>query len=186
MSIPELLILSVALAMDAFAVSICKGLSLKKVLFKHMLICGFWFGLFQALMPVLGYFAGRAFRVFIDRWSHWVAFALLAFVGISMLHEAFQKEESFDDSLGFTTMLMLAIATSIDAFAVGASLALLDVSILFAASCIGVITFIISCAGVRIGSLFGARWHKPSLITGGIILCLIGLRIVLSGIGIIS
>ena len=186
MSIPELLVMSVALAMDAYAVSICKGLSLKKVQLKHMLICGFWFGLFQALMPVLGYYAGRAFRVFIDRWSHWVAFALLVFVGVGMLREAFQKEESYDDSLGFSTMLMLAIATSIDAFAVGASLALLDVSILLAAVCIGVITFFISCAGVRIGSLFGTRWHRPSLIAGGTVLCVIGLRIVLSGIGIIS
>lgn len=185
MSIPELLILSVALAMDAFAVSICKGLSLKKVSLKHMLLCGIWFGFFQALMPVLGFFAGRAFRVFIDRWSHWVAFALLAFVGISMLREAFQKEENIDDSLNLGTMLMLAVATSIDAFAVGASLALLDVSILLAAACIGIITFLISCAGVRIGNLFGTRWHRPSLIAGGSILCLIGVRIVLSGIGVI-
>lgn len=182
MSISELLLLSVALAMDAFAVSICKGLSLKRVMIKHMLICGFWFGFFQALMPVLGFYAGRAFQTFIDRWSHWIAFILLVFVGIGMLREAFQKEEAMDASLGFSTMLMLAVATSIDAFAVGASMALLGVSILAAAACIGIITFFISCAGVRIGNLFGTRWHKPSLIAGGSILCLIGLRILISGI----
>ena len=185
MSIAELLIMSAALAMDAFAVSICKGLSLKKVTPRHMLICGIWFGLFQALMPLLGYGAGRAFRVFIDRYSHWVAFGLLLIVGIGMIRDAFKEEEDVDASLDVKTMLMLAIATSIDAFAVGASLALLNVNIFFSAACIGVITLGLSAAGVKIGSLFGTRYHRPSLFAGGVVLCLIGLKILLTGLGVL-
>ena len=185
MSIAELLIMSVALAMDAFAVSVCKGLSLKNVTPKHMLICGIWFGLFQALMPLLGYGAGRAFRVFIDRYSHWVAFGLLLIVGVVMIRDAFKEEEEVDASLNVKTMLMLAIATSIDAFAVGASLALLNVNIFFSTACIGVITLGLSAAGVKIGSLFGTRYHRPSLFAGGVVLCLIGLKILLTGLGVL-
>ena len=185
MSIAELLIMSVALAMDAFAVSVCKGLSLKNVTPRHMLICGIWFGLFQALMPLLGYGAGRAFRVFIDRYSHWVAFGLLLIVGVVMIRDAFKEEEEVDASLNVKTMLMLAIATSIDAFAVGASLALLNVNIFFSTACIGVITLGLSAAGVKIGSLFGTRYHRPSLFAGGVVLCLIGLKILLTGLGVL-
>ena len=185
MSIAELLIMSAALAMDAFAVSVCKGLSLKNVTPRHMLICGIWFGLFQALMPLLGYGAGRAFRVFIDRYSHWVAFGLLLIVGVVMIRDAFKEEEEVDASLNVKTMLMLAIATSIDAFAVGASLALLNVNIFFSTACIGVITLGLSAAGVKIGSLFGTRYHRPSLFAGGVVLCLIGLKILLTGLGVL-
>ena len=185
MSIAELLIMSVALAMDAFAVSVCKGLSLKNVTPRHMLICGIWFGLFQALMPLLGYSAGRAFRIFIDRYSHWAAFGLLLIVGVGMIRDAFKEEEEVDASLDVKTMLMLAIATSIDAFAVGASLALLNVNVFFSAACIGVITLGLSAAGVKIGSLFGTRYHRPSLFAGGVVLCLIGLKILLTGLGVL-
>ena len=181
MEFMELLMIAVGLAMDAFAVSIGKGLSLKKVRPEHMLTAGLWFGFFQALMPVLGYFAGSLFSSFVQKYSHWIAFVLLAMIGINMIRESGDEEET-DASMKPREMLLLAVATSIDAFAVGASFALLHVNIVNAAAVIGITTLLISAAGVKIGSIFGARFRSGSQIAGGLILIAIGLRILVQGI----
>ena len=184
MSILELFILAVGLSMDAFAVSVCKGLSLGKINIKHMCKAGVWFGGFQALMPLVGYFLGSFFADVITKYSHWIAFALLAFLGAKMIKESFESEE-LDDNMGWKTMLVLAVATSIDASAVGVTFAFLDVNILFAVVLIGVTTFAFSAAGVKIGSVFGEKYKSKAEIAGGIILILIGLKILLDGLGII-
>ena len=180
----ELFILAVGLSMDAFAVSVCKGLSLGKIKAKHMCLAGIWFGGFQALMPLVGYFLGSFFADVITKYSHWIAFALLAFLGAKMIKESFESEE-LDDNMGWKIMLVLAVATSIDASAVGVTFAFLDVNILFAVIVIGVTTFAFSAAGVKIGSLFGEKYKSKAEIAGGIILILIGLKILLDGLGII-
>ena len=180
----ELFILAVGLSMDAFAVSVCKGLSLGKIKAKHMCLAGIWFGGFQALMPLVGYFLGSFFADVITKYSHWIAFALLAFLGAKMIKESFESEE-LDDNMGWKTMLVLAVATSIDASAVGVTFAFLDVNILFAVIVIGVTTFAFSAAGVKIGSVFGEKYKSKAEIAGGIILSLIGLKILLDGLGII-
>ena len=180
----ELFILAVGLSMDAFAVSVCKGLSLGKIKAKHMCLAGIWFGGFQALMPLVGYFLGSFFADVITKYSHWIAFALLAFLGAKMIKESFESEE-LDDNMGWKTMLVLAVATSIDASAVGVTFAFLDVNILFAVIVIGVTTFVFSAAGVKIGSVFGEKYKSKAEIAGGIILILIGLKILLDGLGII-
>ena len=180
----ELFILAVGLSMDAFAVSVCKGLSLGKIKAKHMCLAGIWFGGFQALMPLVGYFLGSFFADVITKYSHWIAFALLAFLGAKMIKESFESEE-LDDNMGWKTMLVLAVATSIDASAVGVTFAFLDVNILFAVIVIGVTTFAFSAAGVKIGSVFGEKYISKAEIAGGIILILIGLKILLDGLGII-
>ena len=180
----ELFILAVGLSMDAFAVSVCKGLSLGKIKAKHMCLAGIWFGGFQALMPLVGYFLGSFFADVITKYSHWIAFALLAFLGAKMIKESFESEE-LDDNMGWKTMLVLAVATSIDASAVGVTFAFLDVNILFAVTVIGVTTFAFSAAGVKIGSVFGEKYKSKAEIAGGIILILIGLKILLDGLGII-
>ena len=180
----ELFILAVGLSMDAFAVSVCKGLSLGKIKAKHMCLAGIWFGGFQALMPLVGYFLGSFFADVITKYSHWIAFALLAFLGAKMIKESFESEE-LDDNMGWKTMLVLAVATSIDASAVGVTFAFLDVNILFAVIVIGVTTFEFSAAGVKIGSVFGEKYKSKAEIAGGIILILIGLKILLDGLGII-
>ncbi|MDD6843982.1 MAG: manganese efflux pump MntP family protein [Clostridia bacterium] len=180
----ELFILAVGLSMDAFAVSVCKGLSLGKIKAKHMCLAGIWFGGFQALMPLVGYFLGSFFADVITKYSHWIAFALLAFLGAKMIKESFESEE-LDDNMGWKTMLVLAVATSIDASAVGVTFAFLDVNILFAVILIGVTTFAFSAAGVKIGSVFGEKYKSKAEIAGGIILILIGLKILLDGLGII-
>ena len=180
----ELFILAVGLSMDAFAVSVCKGLSLGKIKAKHMCLAGIWFGGFQALMPLVGYFLGRFFADVITKYSHWIAFALLAFLGAKMIKESFESEE-LDDNMGWKIMLVLAVATSIDASAVGVTFAFLDVNILFAVIVIGVTTFAFSAAGVKIGSVFGEKYKSKAEIAGGIILILIGLKILLDGLGII-
>lgn len=185
MSIFELFLLAVGLSMDAFAVSVCKGLSVKHVKPKHLLIAGLYFGGFQALMPVIGYFAGSYFTDIISDYDHWIVFILLAFIGGSMIKEAFGKEEDLNDSFGFKTMLLLAIATSIDALAVGVSFAFLQVNIIYAASFIGVITFILSAIGIKIGNMFGMRYKAKAEIAGGIILILIGLKVLLEHLGIL-
>jgi putative Mn2+ efflux pump MntP len=154
MSIVELFILAVGLSMDAFAVSICKGLSLGKIKPKHMCIAGAWFGGFQALMPLIGYYLGSLFADMVTRYSHWVAFALLLAIGGNMIKESLGEEENVSNDMGFKSMLLLAIATSIDALAVGVSLAFLKVAILPAVLFIGCITFVCSAAGVKIGSIF--------------------------------
>ena len=183
----ELILLSVGLAMDAFAVSVCKGLALQKIRFKHMLICGAWFGGFQALMPLLGWLLGSRFSRYIEKFDHWIAFILLALIGANMIREAVSgKEEDVDSSLKFGEMFLMAVATSIDALAVGVSFAFLNVSIVPAVTCIGVITFVISAIGVKIGSIFGARYKARAEIAGGVILISIGLRILLQHLGILA
>ena len=189
MSIWELFILAVGLSMDAFAVSICKGLASKKVGIKEMCIAGAWFGGFQGLMPFLGWLLGSRFRSYIERFDHWIAFALLVLIGLNMIREAvFSKDEEVDDSFGFKTMLIMAIATSIDALAVGISFGLLLetwLEILLACAFICIVTFAFSATGVRIGRTAGAKFEKRAEITGGIILILIGVKILLSHLEII-
>lgn len=185
MGIVELFVLAVGLSMDAFAVSICKGLSLGKIEKKHMCIAGAWFGGFQALMPLIGYFLGSFFADMITQYAHWIAFVLLLFIGGKMVKEAFGKEEEIDCSMTPGSMFMLAIATSIDALAVGVTFAFLKVAIVPAVSFIGIVTFIFSAVGVKIGSLFGMKYKSKAEICGGIILILIGVKILLDGLGIL-
>ncbi|MGN1179885.1 MAG: manganese efflux pump MntP family protein [Suilimivivens sp.] len=185
MGIVELFVLAVGLSMDAFAVSVCKGLSLGKIEKKHMCIAGVWFGGFQALMPLIGYFLGSLFSDMITKYAHWIAFALLLFLGAKMVKEAFEKEEEMDNSMKAGTMFLLAVATSIDALAVGVTFAFLKVAIIPAVSFIGIITFIFSAAGVKIGSIFGMKYRAKAEICGGAILILIGIKILLEGLGIL-
>lgn len=189
MGIVELLLLAVGLSMDAFAVSICKGLSMKKATLKAQATCGIWFGGFQALMPLLGFYLGTLFADAIEAFDHWVAFGLLAVIGINMLKEAFSKEcdcEDHDADLSVKTMFLMAVATSIDAMAVGISLAMAgDVNIFAAVALIGIITFAFSAAGVKIGNLFGSRFEKKAQLAGGGILILLGLKILLEHLGVL-
>lgn len=188
MSILELLILAVGLSMDAFAVAVCKGLAIGKCRVKHMLIPGLWFGIFQALMPLLGYFLGARFEKYITSIDHWIAFVLLAAIGANMLREALGREEpdESDASLSVKAMLPMAIATSIDALAVGITFAFLRVRIYAAVSFIGAITFLLSMVGVKVGSIFGAKYKAGAEAAGGIILILLGVKILLEHLGIIS
>ncbi|MBQ6240267.1 MAG: manganese efflux pump [Firmicutes bacterium] len=187
MCFSELILTAIGLAMDAFAVSICKGLALQKLKVRHMLLAGLYFGVFQALMPLIGYYLGSIFSGFIEKIDHWIAFVLLLWVGIGMIREAFsQKEEQEDADFGVRTMLILAVATSIDALAVGISFAVLSVQILLAVSLIGVITFAICFAGVWIGHVFGAKLNKGAEVLGGSVLILLGLKILLEHLGILS
>ena len=185
MDIFTLLAISVALSMDAFSVSICKGLATKKFSFKTALLCGLWFGGFQALMPVIGYFLGAQFEHLIKAFDHWIAFGLLLIIGVNMIREAMSEDESTDNAecscscTGFKTMLMMAIATSIDAVAVGVSFAFLSVDIWKSVAVIGVTTFLFSFVGVKIGNIFGSRYSKAAEITGGVILILLGIKILL-------
>ena len=185
MNILELFILAVGLSMDAFAVSICKGLSLGKIQKKHMAIAGAWFGGFQALMPLIGYFAGRFFAEKLTQYDHWVAFILLLFIGGSMIKESLCEEEESNDAMDIKTMFLLAVATSIEALAVGVTFAFLKVAILPAVVFIGVVTFVCSAVGIKIGSIFGTKYKSKAELCGGIILILIGLKILLEGIGIL-
>ena len=182
MGIFELFVLAVGLSMDAFAVSVCKGLSLGKITKKHMCIAGAWFGGFQALMPLIGYFAGRFFADYITKYDHWIAFILLVIIGGSMIKEAFGEEEEMDNSMDAKSMFILAVATSIDALAVGVTFAFLKVAIIPAVLFIGIITFVCSAAGVKIGSIFGVKYKSKAEIAGGVILILIGLKILLEGL----
>lgn len=191
----ELLLLAVGLSMDAFAVSICKGLAMKKATLKAELTCGIWFGGFQFLMPLIGYFLGTLFASAIEAVDHWVAFILLAIIGINMLREAFGKEEenSTDDAdLSVKTMFVMAVATSIDALAVGISLAMAGLPIwgldgIFAAVImIGLCTCAFSACGVKIGNVFGSRYEKKAQIAGGIILILLGVKILMEHLGVIA
>ena len=177
----ELLSLAVGLSMDAFAVSICKGLSVNRVRPKHMLICGLYFGGFQMLMPLIGYLLGVNFRSMIASVDHWIAFVLLSLIGANMLRESFSKDkdENVDASFGVKTMLLMAVATSIDALAVGVTFAFLEVNIVPAVSFIGITTFIFSAAGVLIGNIFGTKWKNKAEFAGGAILILIGLKILI-------
>lgn len=188
MGILELLLLAVGLSMDAFAVAVCKGLSTKEVKWKHYLVVGVWFGGFQALMPTVGYILGSSFEKYIKSVDHWVAFVLLAFIGGNMLKEGLSKQtETTDASFSFRSMFLLAIATSIDALAVGITFALLpDVNVSFAVLFIGVITFILSAVGLKVGNLFGLRYKNKAEIAGGVILILIGVKILLEHLGVIN
>ena len=188
MGLWELFILALGLSMDAFAVSICKGLSLGKSIGpRHMAVAGAWFGGFQALMPLIGFFLGRFFAEIITAYDHWVAFILLAIIGGKMIWEALDpaSAEDVDGAMDVKTMFLLAVATSIDALAVGVTFAFLDVSILPAVLFIGVTTFICSAAGVKVGSVFGARYKKKAELCGGVVLVLIGLKLLLEGLGIL-
>lgn len=187
MSLLELFILAVGLSMDAFAVSVCKGLAMKQITLKKAGIVGAWFGGFQALMPLIGWLLGSQFRSYITAIDHWIAFVLLLFIGGNMVKESFDKsEESANASLGFRLMLMLAIATSIDALAVGVTFAFLEVNILWAVIFIGCITFTLSAVGVKVGSVFGMKYKSKAELAGGAILILMGAKILLEHLGIIS
>lgn len=181
----ELLLIAVGLSMDAFAVSVCKGLSVKKVGVKHAALAGLYFGGFQFLMPVIGYLLGFRFESVIENIDHWVAFVLLAFIGGNMIKESFGKAEELNDDFGVKTMLLMAIATSIDALAVGITFAFLEVQILPAAGLIGVTTFLLSFVGIYIGNAFGTRYKSKAELAGGIILVVIGVKILLQHLGII-
>ena len=188
MGFVELFLIAVGLSMDAFAVSVCKGLSERSLKAKHYFIIGAWFGGFQALMPLIGYLLGSAFEQYITSFDHWVAFVLLGLIGGNMIREAFSKdEEDQDASFGFKTMLLLAIATSIDALAVGITFALLpDVNIFAAIGLIGVTTFILSAFGLKVGNVFGTKYKSKAEFAGGVILILIGTKILLEHLGVIN
>lgn len=184
----ELLILAIGLSMDAFAVAICKGLAIKEAKLKHMIITGAYFGGFQALMPVVGYLLGVNFKGLIERFDHWIAFLLLVLIGGNMLREALKKgeEEEMNTSFGPKSMIPLAVATSIDALAVGVTFAFLQVQIIPAVSMIGVTTFLFSFVGVKIGNIFGLKYKTKAEFAGGVILILIGLKILLEHLGILD
>ncbi len=186
MIISEIILIAVGLAMDAFAVSICKGLSMKKMNWKKAIIVGLYFGIFQGLMPVIGYFLGTTFQSLVTKIDHWIAFVLLVLIGGNMLKEAFSEEvETCNDDVDFKTMIVLAVATSIDALAVGITFAFLETNIALAALIIGVITFILSVIGVKIGNKFGAKYEQKAEIVGGLILILMGFKILLEHLGIL-
>ncbi len=182
MSALELILLSVSLAMDAFAVSVCKGLASPSVKVRHVLLCGCFFGGFQFLMPLAGYGLASIFRQSIERYDHWIAFALLTLIGINMIRESFDEEKEANASFSFVTMLGLAVATSIDALAAGVSLSMLSVQILPSVLCIGGITFVISCAGVMIGHLVGTRFSGNAERLGGAVLIVLGLKTLLTAL----
>ncbi len=187
----ELFALGVGLSMDAFAVSVCKGLSMKRADLKGMTICGAWFGGFQALMPLAGFLLGSLFAEAIESVDHWIAFGLLAIIGASMLKESFSDQTETESKqtgadLSVKAMFILAVATSIDALAVGISLAMVgDVNIWMAVALIGVTTFALSAVGVKVGSIFGSRFEKKAQIAGGVILILLGIRILLEHLGVL-
>lgn len=185
MGLGELFILAVGLSMDAFAVSICKGLSLRKITVKDMLTVGLWFGIFQALMPCFGYYGSVMFATYFRRLSHWIACILLVGIGAKMIYEAAHSECETDCSMNIKTMFLLAVATSIDALAVGVSFAMLNVNLWQSVLLIGIVTFWFSVAGIKIGNIFGTRWQHLSETTGGIILIAIGLKVLLEGLGLL-
>ena len=191
MGIFELLIIAIVLSLDAFAVSVCKGLATQNIKPRHLISAGLWFGGFQALMPTIGYFLGAAFESYITSIDHWVAFILLSLIGVNMIKESFgdAEENSANDSFSAKTMLVMAVATSIDALAVGITFAFTVETVrhlIFAVSSIGVITFIFSATGVKLGSIFGTKYNKKATFTGGVILIILGLKLLLEGLGVIA
>ncbi len=187
MSIIELFILAVGLSMDAMAVAVCKGLSVRTLKVRHAVITGLYFGGFQAAMPLIGYFLGKWFSAYIVRFDHWIAFVLLALIGANMIRESFGKAEEVNGSFSPRAMLPMAVATSIDALAVGVTFAFLpDTNIWAAVSFIGIITFILSAVGVWIGHIFGARFKSRAELVGGIVLVLMGLKILLEHLGVLD
>lgn len=186
MGVVEILLISLGLAMDAFAVSICKGLSMKKLDWKKAIIIATYFGAFQGLMPILGFFFGSTFGDFVVQVDHWIVFFLLVFIGGNMIKEAFDDElEKCNDNVDFKTMIVLAIATSIDALAVGITFAILETNIWVSAILIAVITFFISLLGVKIGNKFGNKYQNKAEFAGGLILILLGTKILLEHLGIL-
>lgn len=189
MGIIELLLLAVGLSMDAFAVSVCKGLAMRKASVKNALVCGVWFGGFQALMPTIGYLLGAQFAKYINAIAPWVAFVLLSVIGGNMVREAFSdEEETADACLDVKTMFLMAVATSIDALAVGITFACVPIRILAAGpllntllgvAVIGMTTCILSCVGVKVGNVFGTRYQSKAELAGGVILICIGVKILL-------
>lgn len=180
MSLFEILVIAIGVSMDAFAVAICKGLSVSKLRPSHALKTGLWFGGFQALMPLIGYYAGVCFADVVSSVDHWIAFILLGFIGANMIKESFSREEENHDSdFSFKTMLAMAVATSIDALAVGVSFAFLRVRIWMAVLIIGLMTALFSIAGVRIGNVFGSRYKSLAELVGGVILLLMGIKILI-------
>lgn len=188
MEIGELIVLSLGLGMDAFAVSICKGLSMKKMNWKKALIIGLYFGGFQAIMPVLGYSLSKGFENFVTSIDHWIAFILLSIIGGKMVKDAFSPEnsENCNEDVGFKTMIVLAIATSIDALAVGITFAFLNVNLILAIALIGSITFFLSMIGTKVGNVFGDRYENKAELLGGVILIFLGIKILLEHLNIIN
>lgn len=188
MDLWELFLIAVGLSMDAFAVSVCKGLATQKVQVKHFLIVGIWFGGFQALMPTIGYLLGSTFEQYITAFDHWIAFILLGIIGGNMIKESLSpKEECCNNSFAFKIMLLMAIATSIDALAIGITFALLpDVDILAAISFIGITTFVLSGVGLKIGNVFGSKYKAKAEFAGGLILICMGIKILLEHLIIIQ
>lgn len=184
----EVILISVGLAMDAFAVAVCKGLAMKKIDFKKMIIVGLYFGVFQGVMPIIGYLLGINFESFVTKIDHWIAFGLLSIIGINMIKDALKPEcetETQNDSIAFKTMVVLAIATSIDALAVGITFAFLKTNLLAVISSIGLITFTLSILGVWIGNKFGNKYESKAQIIGGCILIIMGIKILFEHLGII-
>ena len=186
MTLWELFLIAVGLSMDACAVSICKGLATGQVRPRHAVTAGIYFGGFQALMPLMGYLLGVRFQSMIVAFDHWIAFVLLGFIGFNMIRESREEAECMDCSFGFRAMLPLAVATSIDALAVGVSFAFLKVNIMAAVVFIGCVTFVFSAAGVKIGSVFGARYKSKAELLGGVVLILMGTKILLEHLGILG
>lgn len=188
MEIGELIVLSLGLGMDALAVSICKGLSMKKMNWKKALIIGLYFGGFQAIMPVLGYSLSKGFENFVTSIDHWIAFILLSIIGGKMVKDAFSPEnsENCNEDVGFKTMIVLAIATSIDALAVGITFAFLNVNLILAIALIGSITFFLSMIGTKVGNVFGDRYENKAELLGGVILIFLGIKILLEHLNIIN
>ena len=187
MGLLELFVIAVGLSMDAFAVSICKGLSVRELKPKHALTVGVYFGGFQMLMPFIGFALGVRFQSFITSIDHWIAFVLLGLIGANMIRESReQDEENLSDSFSFGTMLPLAVATSIDALAVGVTFAFLQVSILPAVCFIGATTFVLSCIGIRIGHVFGLKYKSRAELFGGAVLILMGIKILLEHLGVLG
>lgn len=186
MGIIDIFLIGIGLSMDAFAVSICKGLAMKKIDWKKMIIIGLYFGGFQAIMPAIGYILGSTFEGIVTRVDHWIAFVLLLLIGLNMIKEVFEKDSNkCNDKIDFKTMLVLAIATSIDALAIGITFAFLNVNIILAITIIGIITFFTSLIGVKVGNKFGNKYEKKAEFIGGLILILIGIKILIEHLGIL-
>lgn len=187
MGLIEIILIGIGLAMDAFAVSVCKGLSMKKMNWKNAIIIAMYFGVLQALMPAIGYFLGSTFEEIVTSIDHWIVFILLLAIGGNMIKESFNhEEEKKNDKVDFKTMIILAIATSIDALAIGITFAFFDINILEAIFMIGIVTFLLSLVGVKIGNKFGNKYQNKAEFLGGLILILLGLKILLEHLGILS
>ena len=187
MKLFELVFLGIGLAMDAFSVSLCKGLAMKKIKWKNAIIIALYFGIFQGVMPIIGYFLGTTFMDFVDKIDHWIAFVLLSIIGLNMIRESKENKSNLaNDSVDFKTMVFYAIATSIDALAVGVTFAFFKVNVILAGTVIGIITLVLSLIGVLIGTKFGNKFQNKAQIAGGIILIVLGLKILLEHLEILT